>query len=198
MINQILMMYIILAVAVILFITEIFRVDIASIIIMLMLAWSGILNVSDAFSGFSGNAVISVIAIMMMGYGIEKSGIMNDISGRIVGLADSNEKKLLVLICFSAGIVSSFMQNIGAVALFLPVVVSIAKRTEMPVSQMLMPLGFSTILGGNLTMIASGPLIILNYIVADFGYERFSFFSVTPVGAVLLFFGILYMNTMGK
>jgi di/tricarboxylate transporter len=189
--------YCILILAIILFVTEKLRPDIVAILIMILLAWSGVIEVEEAFSGFSSNAVVSVMAVMIMGYGIDKSGIMKKLSKKIIKLAGNGEKKLLVYVSLSVGLISSFMQNIGAAALFLPALRRICRRTGIHPSKLLMPMGFAAILGGTITMVASGPLIILNDLVIQRGYEKFNLFSVTPVGLVLLASGILYFYTMG-
>ncbi len=190
--------YCILIIAIILFVTEKLRPDIVAILIMILLAWSGVIEVGQAFSGFSSNAVVSVMAVMIMGYGIDKSGIMKKLSKKIIQLAGNGEKKLLVYVSLSVGLISSFMQNIGAAALFLPALRRICRRTGIHPSKLLMPMGFAAILGGTITMVASGPLIILNDLVLQRGYEKFNLFSVTPVGLVLLASGILYFYTMGS
>ncbi|SHI57774.1 TrkA-C domain-containing protein [Dethiosulfatibacter aminovorans DSM 17477] len=190
--------YCILILAIILFVTEKLRPDIVAILIMILLAWSGVIEVGKAFSGFSSNAVVSIMAVMIMGYGIDKSGIMKKLSKKIIRLAGNGEKKLLVYVSLSVGLISSFMQNIGAAALFLPALRRICRRTGIHPSKLLMPMGFAAILGGTITMVASGPLIILNDLITQRGYGKFNLFSVTPVGLVLLASGILYFYTLGS
>ena len=190
--------YAILVLAVVLFITEKLRTDLVAILVMLLLPWAGIITVSEAFSGFSSNAVISVMAVMIIGHGIDKSGIMRTISNSIISISGNKEKKILVFTSGTVGLISSFMQNIGAVALFIPVIRTITRTTEIHPSKLLMPMGFAAILGGTLTMVASGPLIVLNDLVASADYERFNLFSVTPIGIALLISGILYFYFFGN
>jgi di/tricarboxylate transporter len=189
--------YFILLIAVFLFVTEKLRSDLVAILIMVLLAWSSLITAQEAFSGLASNAVVSVIAVMILGYGIDKSGIMKALSIRIIRWAGNSEKKILVYISASVGLISSFMQNIGAAALFLPAVRRICRRTGIHPAKLLMPMGFAAILGGTITMVASGPLIILNDLVTRGGYERFNFFSVTPIGLALLFSGIAYFYFFG-
>ncbi|MBV1756937.1 MAG: SLC13 family permease [Dethiosulfatibacter sp.] len=190
--------YGILAIAIVLFVTEKLRTDLVAVLIMLLLPWAGIITVNEAFSGFASNAVISVMAVMIIGYGIEKSGVMKSISKGIINVAGHNEKKILVFITSTVGLVSAFMQNIGAAALFLPAIRRISKRTGINVSKLIMPMGFAAILGGTLTMVASGPLIVLNDLIGQADLERFNLFSVTPIGAALLFSGILCFYLFGN
>lgn len=189
---EIVVSFMILFLAVVLFSTEKIRIDLAAILIMIILPWTGIITPSEAFSGFSSNAVITIIAIMILGYGIESSGSLNFIADYISLKAGRQGKKVMVWISASVGITSSFMQNIGAVALLLPVARKISKNTKVSPRRLLMPMGFAGILGGTLTMIASSPLIILNDLLEENSYEALSFFSVTPIGLTLLISGILF------
>ncbi|MCP5106986.1 MAG: SLC13 family permease, partial [bacterium] len=196
--SDILYLLIILLVTVVFFITELFRVDVVAIIAMLSLVWVGLLSPSEAFSGFSSNAVISIIGVMIIGYGVEKSGLMRKVSGPIISLAGRSENKLIVLVSLTVGGISSFLQNIGAAALFLPAVRRIGREAEIPVPRLLMPMGFAAILGGTLTMVGSAPMILLNDLLATAKLEAFNLFGSTPIGLVLLVSGILYFLFIGK
>ena len=195
---EILLTLLVLLVTIVLFITEAFRIDIISITIMITLGWLGFVTPIEIFSGFASNAVISVIAVMILGYGIDRSGVMKKLVGPIINLAGTSEKRLIAVISASVGITSAFMQNIGAIALFLPAVMRISKKIDISLSRLLMPIGFSAILAGTLTMVASGPLIILNDLLRQGNQEPFNLFSVTPLGFILLFCGILYFIIFGN
>jgi di/tricarboxylate transporter len=182
----------VLGLTVILFVTEMFRVDVTAIIVMLILPWLGLVEPLEAFSGFASNAVISMIAVMILGFGIDASGAMRRITGPIVRAAGGSEPRLLGLVSAAVGLVSAFMQNIGATVLFLPAVKRISRSSGFSLSRLLMPMGFAAILGGTLTMVASGPMIILNDLLRQRGEQTFGLFSVTPVGLALLAAGIFY------
>lgn len=188
----------VLGVTIFLFISELLRVDVIAIAIMLSLAWLGLVKPAEAFSGLASNAVISIIAVMILGYGVDRSGVMNRITRPIMRVAGSSERRLTGLVSAVVGALSAFMQNIGATALFLPAMMRISKNTKIPVSRLLMPLGFAAILGGTLSMVGSGPLIILNDLLKQGGQKTFGLFSVTPVGLALLVSGILYFLAFGK
>jgi len=188
----------ILIVTVILLIFEVFRIDLIAILCMLALGWSGILTPGEALSGFSSNAVIAMIAVMVMGNGIAKTGVMNSFSTFILRIAGSSKRKLIGLVSMSVGLLSAFMQNVGAAALFLPAVLHISKREKIPASELIMPLGFAAILGGTLTMVASGPLILLNDLLRNADLQPYGLFGVTPVGLILLVMGILFFFSFGK
>jgi di/tricarboxylate transporter len=195
---EIVLVLIVLAVTVFLFVTEAFRVDVIAIMVMITLPWLGLITPAEAFSGLASNAVVAIIAVMILSYGVGRSGVMNRITRPIIRVAGSSEKRLIGLVSAAVGLISSFMQNIGAVALFLPAVMRISKKTRIPISRLLMPLGFAGILGGTLTMVGSGPLIILNDLLRQGGQPPFGLFGVTPIGVVLLGAGIAYFLTFGK
>ena len=188
----------ILIFAVILFIFDILRVDLVAILCLLALGWSGVLEPWEAISGFSSNAVIAMMAVLVMGYGLSQTGIVDRFSLFILAQVGKSKLKLILLVSLSVGLVSAFMQNVGAAALFLPVVLNVAKKEGLSPSELIMPMGFSAILGGTLTMVASGPLIILNDLLIDADLEPFGLFHVTPIGFILLITGILYFLFLGK
>lgn len=202
-----------LGVTIILFAFEILRVDVAAIVVMVLLGLSTMVPVieplisqADLFSGFSSNAVISVIAVMIIGAGLDKTGLMGKLAALILKRGGKTEKRIIPLVSGTAAFISSFMQNIGAAALFLPVVSRISSRTDIPMSRLLMPMGFCAILGGTVTMIGSSPLILLNDLLlssnktlpADQQMETFGLFSVTPIGLALVVTGIVYFVLAGK
>jgi len=198
MLTQQIVVIVILVITIILFILDILRIDLVAILCMLALGWSGILDPLEAISGFSSNAVIAMIAVMVMGYGISRTGIMEQFSGWILKIVSGSKRKLIVLISLSVGLMSAFIQNIGAAALFLPVIMTMAKKENYHPSELIMPMGFAAILGGTLTMVASGPLIILNDLLREAGLRTFNLFSVTPIGFLLLLTGIIYFFFLGQ
>ena len=195
---DIILVLFVLGVTVILFVTEKLRVDVIAIMVMLALPWLGLVTPEEAFAGFSGNAVMSIIAVMIIGSAMDRTGIMNSVAGKLNALAGNSESRLLAVVSAMVGVVSAFLQNVGSIALFLPAVLKICRQNSISPSRLLMPIGFSAILGGTLTMVGSGPLIILNDLMRSGGYEPFGLFSVTPVGMVLLAAGIVYFVVLGK
>ena len=204
----------ILAFTIILFITEVVRVDVVAIFIMVLLGltslvpgYDGLVPVDQLFSGFSSNAVISIIAVMIIGAAIDKTGAMNRLAATILRVAGTGERSIMALISGTVGVISGFMQNIGAAALFLPVVDRISKRSGVSPTRLLLPMGYCAILGGTLTMVGSSPLILLNDLIELSNsqlptrapkMETFSLFSVTPIGIVVLILGAGYFYFFGK
>jgi di/tricarboxylate transporter len=137
---------IVLGFVIVLFIFEWVRVDVVGIIMMVLLPLIGLVSPKEAFLGLSSNAVVSIMAVIIIGAGLDKTGVMNKVAGPIVKLAGNSEKKVITLISGTVGIISSMMQNIGAAALFLPAAQRIGKRMGVPVSRILMPMGFCAII----------------------------------------------------
>jgi di/tricarboxylate transporter len=202
-----------LTMTVILFVTEIVRVDVTAIIILVVLGLLGYVpglenvgSTSTLFDGFSSNAVISIIAVMIIGAGLDKTGVMSAVTAVILKFGGKTEERIIPIVSFNVGLISSFMQNVGAAALFLPVVSRISSRTEIPLSRLLMPMGFCAILGGTITMVGSSPLILLNDLMAssnaglpaNMQMQPFELFSVTPIGICLIITGIIYFVLFGR
>ena len=204
----------ILLFAVYLFAFEVVRVDVAAILIMVLIGltvlipgYDGLVPAEQLFDGYSSNAVMSIIAVMIIGAGLDKTGMMGQLASKILRIGGRTEGRIILIISSVVGVISSFMQNIGAAALFLPVVNRIARRGNLAISRLLMPMGFCAILGGTITMIGSSPLILLNDLIANSNkvlppgvekMESFHLFTVTPIGIVLLFAGITYFMLAGR
>ncbi|MBW2199055.1 MAG: anion permease, partial [Deltaproteobacteria bacterium] len=194
------MTMIVLVFAIILFVFEWVRVDVVGIIMMVMLPLIGLVSPKEAFVGLSSNAVCSIIAVIIIGAGLDKTGVMNKVAGPIIKLAGNSEKKVITLISGTVGIISSMMQNIGAAALFLPAAQRIAKRMGVPISRILMPMGFCAIIGGTITLVGASPTILLNDLMVLGGekLEPFGLFTQTPIGICLLLSAIIYFLLLGK
>jgi di/tricarboxylate transporter len=200
-----------------LFAFEVVGVDVAAATVMVLLGLTsllaplmgleqGLVDTKHLFNGFSSNAVISIIAVMIIGASLDKTGLMSKVASLILKIGGTTEARIIPIISATVGIISSFMQNVGAAALFLPVVSRISARSGLPMSRLLMPMGFCAILGGTVTMVGSSPLILLNDLIltsnnalpADQRMETWSLFSVTPVGLVLVAAGIVYFVLAGR
>lgn len=212
--NEIIAVLGILSFAVLLFVFEVVRVDVVALLVLVLLGlsslipdYNGLIPVYQLFEGFSSNAVMSIIAVMIIGAGLDKTGVMGLLAAQILKRAGDSEKQITVTLSVCVAYISSFMQNIGAAALFLPVVSRISRRTAIPLSRLLMPMGFCAILGGTMTMVGSSPLILLNDLLESANLhlpdnaipmEKFGLFAVTPVGLALVATGILYFLILGK
>jgi di/tricarboxylate transporter len=202
-----------------LFAFEVVEVDVAALSVMVLLGltsllapWmgleQGLVDTQHLFDGFSSNAVISIIAVMIIGAGLDKTGLMSKVASFILKIGGTTEARIIPIISATVGIISSFMQNVGAAALFLPVVSRISARSGLPMSRLLMPMGFCAILGGTVTMVGSSPLILLNDLILTSNeglklqgvaeMQTWGLFSVTPVGLALVAVGIIYFVLAGR
>ena len=132
--QEMLAVLLILGLTVYLFVSEVVRVDVAAILIMVLIGATGVVPATHVFDGFASNAVVSIIAVMIMGAGLDRTGIMTQLAGYILRVGGSTEQRIVPIISGTVGIISSFMQNIGAAALFLPVVSRISVRGPPPAS----------------------------------------------------------------
>ncbi|MGR8950622.1 MAG: SLC13 family permease [Gammaproteobacteria bacterium] len=198
---------------VILFISEILPIDVVAISILVLLGLTtlvpdlaGLVNLSQLFDGFASNAVISIMAIMIIGEALDRVGVMRQVANAILKFGGRTESRITVLVCTSVAFISSFMQNVGAAALYIPVVARLSAKTEIPITRLLMPMGFCAIMGGTLTMVGSSPLILLNDLTRQINRNlepanqlaSLDMFAVTPIGLCLVAVGILYFLTIGR
>jgi di/tricarboxylate transporter len=190
-----------------LFVSELVRVDIAAILVMVVIGLLQLVPTGQLFNGFASNAVISIIAVMILGAGLDRTGVMTVVSAWILKIGGNSVTRITTLVSFTVGLISSMMQNVGATALFMPVMSRVSARTQIPQSRLLMPMGFCAILGGTITMVGSSPLILLNDLIENANaslppgvptLQTFHLFDVTPIGVALLLAGIVYFLVGGK
>jgi di/tricarboxylate transporter len=205
--GDMMMVLAVLIITVGLFVFEVVRVDVVAICIMVMLGLLGLVPAAELFNGFASNAVISIIAVMILGAGLDRTGVMSIVAKFILNVGGKTARKIIPMISGMVGGISGLMQNVGATALFLPVVSRISTRAEIPLSRLLMPMGFCAIMGGTLTMVGSSPLILLNDLIEASNaslppgaetLKTFHLFDVTLIGLALLTSGILYFLFFGK
>ena len=205
--NEMIMVLAILGYTVLLFITEVIPVDVAATLILVMLGLTGLVPQDQLFNGFASNAVLSIIAVMILGAGLDRTGVMNAVANFIMKIGGKTEKTVIPVVSSTVGAISGFMQNVGATALFLPVISKISAQAKLPLSRLLMPMGFCAILGGTLTMVGSSPLILLNDLLETSNrslppgvptLQNFDLFATTPIGLALLLTGVLYFLLMGR
>ena len=195
-----------LGLAILLFIFEWVRVDVVGIMMMVLLPILGVVTPKEAISGLSSNAVVSIIAVIIIGAGLDKTGCMNVLARKILQMAGKSESRIMTLISATVAFISSFMQNIGAAALFMPAAIRIGKQTGIPVSRILMPMGFCAIIGGTITLVGASPTILLNDLILqsnDLGLlgvqvEPLGLFTQTPIGVALVVAAIIYFILLGR
>ncbi len=192
-----LLMLLVIATVVFLFVIEWVRVDVVAILMMVLLPELGLLNANDAFRGLSSNAVVAIIGVMIISYGLNRAGLVSRILHPLLGFVGKSPSRLVMIFSALIAAISSVMQNTGAAVLFLPAIRLVAShRLKTHISRVLMPIGMAAILGGTLTMIGTSPLILLNDILPR-GMPKFGFLELTPIGIALVAGGILYLSMGG-
>lgn len=205
---NILLSLIILIFTAFLFFSRILRSDVVAVLVLVIIGITKLLPPEQLFSGFSSEAVISLISIMIMSYGIENSGISLIVAKWLLKIARERPSKINLLLMITSGLLSSFMRSTGTVALLLPTITKITSRTGIEKKFLLLPMAFCAILGGTLTMVSSTPLIMLNSLLANIDQfatfqhkktiEPFHLFEVIPIGIMLLISGIIYLSFASK
>ncbi|WP_312688105.1 SLC13 family permease [Kosakonia sp.] len=185
-----------LGIAVVLFATGRVRMDAVALFVIVAFVLSGTLTLSEAFSGFSDPNVILIAALLIIGDGLVRTGVATNMGAWLITVAGNSESKMLVLLMITVAGLGAFMSSTGVVAIFIPVVLSVSMRMHISPSRLMMPLSFAGLISGMMTLVATPPNLVVNSELLREGLQGFSFFSVTPLGLVILLLGILYMLLM--
>jgi len=183
----------ILVISLILFISEVIPMDVVALLVLGSLAVTGLVDSNQAFAGFSNSAVITVWAMFILSEGLTRTGIADIIGRQVMRAGGTREITLIFVIMITGAVLSAFMNNIGVAALMLPVVVDVARRTGIAASRLLMPLAYSTLLGGLMTLIGTPPNLLISESMVLGGYEPFALFDFTPLGGVVMVVGVLFV-----
>ncbi|WP_373859234.1 SLC13 family permease [Klebsiella variicola] len=182
-----------LAIAVVLFATGKVRMDAIALMVIVAFVLSGTLTLNEAFSGFSDPNVILIAALFIIGDGLVRTGVATKMGAWLVSVAGNSETKMLVYLMLTVAGLGAFMSSTGGVAIFIPVVLSVSARMNTSPSRLMMPLSFAGLISGMMTLVATPPNLVVNSELLREGLHGFSFFSVTPIGLVVLILGIVYM-----
>jgi di/tricarboxylate transporter len=188
----------IIVAALIIFGTEKLRVDVVALLVLLTVGLAGLVGPKEVFAGFSNSAVITVWAVYIVSGGLFKTGVADSLGKFIFRLSGHNEMRLIAIIMITCGMMSAFMNNVGATAMLMPAVISVAKQTKISASKLLIPLSFSSLMGGSLTLIGTPANILATSIVENKGLPTFSFFDFTAIGLVVFATGVMYMVFIGR
>jgi len=172
------------------------RYDVVALFMLLVVAVAGIIPAKDAFSGFGHPAVITVAAVLVVSRGLMNSGLVDSIARAMNSVGKAPTVQVLSLTAFVT-VCSAFMNNVGALALLMPVAIRMARNHKRPPSYLLMPLAFGSLLGGMTTLIGTPP----NIIIATFRQQSaglpFRMFDFTPVGLGVVLVGVLFISLVG-
>ena len=172
------------------------RHDFVALITLFLLIIAGITDPTEAFSGFGHPAVITVAAVLIIGKALEYSGLI-DLLGKWVMKIGSSLLLQIFLLSLLVAVASAFMNNVGALAIMLPIAIHLARKGGNPPSYILMPIAFASLLGGMTTLIGTPPNIIIASFRAENYGEPFGMFSFTPVGLVIMIAGIAFITLIG-
>lgn len=190
---DLLMVLALLATCVGLFILNRPRMDVVALLAMVALPLTGVLSVNEALAGFSDPSVVLIAALFVIGNGLVRTGIAYRMGDWLMRSAGNSETRLLVLLMLAVAGLGSVMSSTGVVAIFIPVVLSIAAKMDVSPRRLMMPLAFAGLMSGMLTLVATPPNMVVHSELRRAGLEGFSFFSFAPIGLAILVLGVLYM-----
>jgi len=194
---EIIIVFILLVAALVLFSSELVSFDIAAVIIMSLLMITGILTPSEGLSGFSNPATLTIAAMFILSEGLRRTGILNTIGDHFARRMEQNFMAGLLGMLLFISISSAFINNTAVVVIFIPVFIDVAARIGVSPSKLLMPLSFAGILGGICTLIGTSTNILVSSIASDHGETAFGMFELTPMGVIFLAAGFLYLFVIG-
>lgn len=193
-----LFVFVVIAVASILFASGRVRLDIVALLSLLALSMGGVLTEREALSGFGSPVVLIVAGLLVVGEMLTRTGVALAIGDWLARLAGDSEVRLLVLLMLVSGLLGSVMSSTAVVAILIPVVANIAGQTSVNVSRLLLPMSYGALISGMLTLIATTPNLVVNAELDQAGFVPFSFFAFTPIGAAVLVAAVVYMVVLGR
>ena len=188
----------ILAAAMYGFVSERLAPDVTALLALLALLLTGVLTPYEAFSGFSHPATISVAAVLVLSAGVERSGALTYIARRLLTPIGNSELTLTVVIMVMISLLSAFVNNTAAVAVFIPVVIEVCRRTAASPSRVLMPMSHAATFGGMCTLIGTSTNLVAHEFARSHGLRGFSMFELGKVGFPMLIAGFAYMLFVGR
>ncbi|MCB1800119.1 MAG: SLC13 family permease [Gammaproteobacteria bacterium] len=195
---QIGFVYALVGMAIALFFSGRVRLDLTAAMVIIALALSGILTPAEAVAGFGNPLVMLIAGLFVVSEGLARTGVAAWVGLRIASLASASEARLILLLMPVVAILSAFMSSTGVVALFIPVVLSLAREAGIAAARLLLPVAVASLIGGMLTLIGTPPNLVVNRALIDAGLPGFNFFDFTLIGGAILVAAIGYMLTLGR
>lgn len=187
----------ILAITIALFISDRLPLDLVALLSLAALMLTGVLTPAEALAGFSNPIVPMIAALFVVGAGLEASGVTRWLGAKLGRIAGSRERRVLLVVMLASAGLSSFMSSTGTVAILMPVVINTARRAGLAPARLLIPLAFSSLFGGMLTLIGTPPNLVVNDELRRQGVETFGFFSYSLPGLSILAVGIAFLIFVG-
>jgi di/tricarboxylate transporter len=188
----------ILFIAVVLFVTEAVRLDLTALGVLVALALTGLVTTEQAIAGFSNPAVITVWAMYILSAGLAKTGVSTMLGNQLMRFAKEGDGKLTSVLMTVTALLSSFMNNIGVAAMFLPITMDIARQTRRHASKLLLPMAYGSLLGGLILLIGTPSNLIVRDAVREAGLRPLEMFDFTIGGLVILAASVAYMSFVGR
>jgi len=190
---DILILVIIIAGAVVLFISEIFPIDLVAGLVVGSLLLTNIITLDEALKGLNNPATVTIAAMFVLSFGLTKTGVINILGDRIIHITKNDVSRVYVVFLLAAALLSSFINNTAAVAIFLPLALQFSNEFRMSPSKILIPLSYASIFGGTMTLIGTSTNIIVSSISADHGLGQLGMFEFTKLGGIFMLVGMIYL-----
>ncbi len=195
--GETLFVFLLLAITIALFVSELLPLELVAVLVLLALMLSHVLTPAEALSGFGDPLVLLIAGLFVVAGGLFRTGVVYRVSNWVVTAAGTSETRLLVILMLVVAGLSAFMENIGTVAIFIPVAINLAAKTNSSQTRLLMPVSIASLLGGMITLIGSPPNLVVAAELSRNHLAPFGFFAFTPTGLLLLAVGIGYMAMWG-
>lgn len=174
------------------------RSDLVALLALIALTVSGILNTNEAIAGFANPIVLMLAGLFIISGAITQTGLAKTLSTKLLQTAGDNELKLFILTMILAAVLGSFMSNAGTATLLLPIVFSMTREANLSARRFLMPMAFAASMGGMITLIGTPPVLIVSTTLVEYGYPELGFFTVLPIGIILLIVGLFFLWNSSK
>jgi len=194
---EILFVFALLFITIVLFVTEKFPVDLVALMVMATLLISRIISPEDGIAGFSNSATVTIAAMFVISAGLFKTGALNIFEVKLTQIGRHSFFAVLVALMITVGAISAFVNNTATVAIFMPIVLGVARASKVSPSKLLMPLSFASMFGGVCTLIGTSTNILVSSIAERHGLPAFGMFEFTSAGLVFFLVGLLYMMFVG-
>ncbi len=186
------------AVALALFVSERLRVEVVALLVLSVLLLTRVLEPSEGFSGFSNEATVAIGAMFVLSEGLRKTGVLRRVASLLGRLFEYQQELALFAMMTGAAVVSAFINNVAVVAIMLPMVLSVSRKTGVSPSRLLIPLSFAAMFGGSTTLIGTSSNLLVSGLIAERGLDPIGMFEVTPVGLLFFLVGTVYLMTVGR
>ncbi len=190
--------FLVIGLALYLFTTELLPVDMTALLLMLMVILTGLVTPEEGFSGFANPATLTVLAMFILSAGVERTGLIKKMGGYLFKFAGNSQIRQILVIALFIGPISGFLNNTATVAIFLPMVISLALQAKTPVTKLLIPLSFISMLGGTLTLIGTSTNVLASSLLTQYDMRPLGMFEFTHIGAIVLVIGIVYFLIIGR